>query len=137
MKRILFIVISIVVIFVPMAQAENAVDSEACVSGEMLLIHMNPPELMVGNFELKGIVLSNNNSEVLNNVSEQCVGLYKMVGGESKQSGYCKYLYPNKDINIIEWEGGSKGGTWKFILGTGKWKGRRWGRLNYSKEYNQ
>ena len=43
------------------------------------------------------------------------------------QRGFCKYLYPNGDINIIEWDGKANGGNWKFLLGTGKWEGIKGG----------
>jgi len=122
MKRLMIMVISIVFIFVPMAQAENPVDSTACATNTLTVLHMDKEIFSMG-FELKGIVLSNNNSKMFNNVSERCVGLFNKFGDDITQSGYCKYLYPNKDIQIMEWEGKTDGGEWKVIYGTGKWKG--------------
>ena len=56
-----------------------------------------------------------------------CVGLFSRMGKEITQRGFCKYLYPNEDINIIEWNGGAGGGEWKFLSGTGKWEGIKGG----------
>lgn len=122
MKRIFFIVISIVLICVPMAQAESPVDSTACVSGDMTSLYTSDEAGMMS-FEIKGIVLSNNESEILNNVSERCVGVFIRLGKEVSQNGYCTYVYPNKDIQLLEWKGVSGSGEWKFVYGTGKWKG--------------
>jgi hypothetical protein len=122
MKRSIIMVISIIFIFVPMAQAENPVDSTAYVSGDMAMVHADA-EVMVMSYELKGLVLSNNNSEILNNASERCVGVFKRIGSEIVQNGYCKYLYPNKDYMILGFNGGADGGKWEILFGTGKWKG--------------
>ena len=122
MKRYLLIVISIVFIFVPIAQAENLIDSHVCVSGDIIMLHADAKG-MIMSFDSKGIMLSNNNSEILNNVSERCVGIFKQMGEELIVNGYCKYLYPNKDISMLEFQSVSGAGDWKFILGTGKWEG--------------
>ncbi len=122
MKRYFLIIISIVFILVPMAQAENPVDATAYVSMDMAMVHADA-EAMVMSYDIKGLVLSNNGSEIFNNASERCVGLFKRVGAEIVQNGYCKYLYPNKDYTILEYNGSADDGNWSLIFGTGKWKG--------------
>ena len=126
MIRFFLIIFFAIFVFVPTAQAANSFESTGCVSGTMTIIQ-NSKELMVSSYELKGMARSNTNSEIFNNVSEMCVGIFKKTGGEITQSGYCKYMYLNGDINIIEFDGKSKGGNWKFLLGTGKWKGIKGG----------
>jgi hypothetical protein len=86
------------------------------------MVH-NSKELMVLGFEFKGIVRSNTNSEIFNNVSEMCVGLVCKMGDDITQRGYCKYMYPNGDITIMEWDGKADDGNWNLLLGTGKWEG--------------
>ena len=113
-------------IFIPAVQAGDSFESTACVSGTMTMLHSSE-ELMVAGLELKGPVRSNTNTEILNNVSEMCVGLFARMGKEITQSGYCKYLYPNGDINTLQWNGGADGGEWKFLSGTGKWEGIKGG----------
>lgn len=122
MKRILLIIISIAVIFVPMVQAESPVDATAYVSADMTMVHADA-EAMVMYYDFKGLVLSNNGSEIFNNASERCVGVLKRIGSEIVQNGYCKYLYPNKDYMILGFNGKADGGKWEILFGTGKWKG--------------
>jgi hypothetical protein len=40
-------------------------------------------------FELKATVLSNTNSEIFNNASEMCVGLFSRIGKEITQTLFC------------------------------------------------
>ena len=100
------------------------------------MVH-NSKELTIMGFELKGMLRSNTNSEILDNVSEICVRIFENKGDEITQSGYCKYMYPNGDINVVKWDGDSKGGDWKFLLGTGKWEnikgGGEWSMLQRAK----
>ena len=96
-------------------------ESMACRSATITNFQ-NSKELVIMNFELKGILQSKTNSEILNNVSEMCVATYKKVGDEITQRGFCKYMYPNGDINVVEWDGGANDGKWQFLLGTGKWE---------------
>jgi hypothetical protein len=99
----------------------QAFESMACRSATITNFQ-NSKELVIMNFELKGILQSKTNSEILNNVSEMCVGTFKKVGDEITQRGFCKYMYPNGDINVVEWDGGANDGKWQFLLGTGKWE---------------
>jgi len=126
MIRSFLITLFAIFLFVPTIHAANPFESTACVSGTMNIIQ-NSKEIMASSLELKGIVRSNTNSEILNNVSEMCVGLFSRMGDEITQRGFCKYLYPNEDINIIEWSGGASGGEWKFLSGTGKLEGIKGG----------
>jgi hypothetical protein len=126
MIRSFLITLFAIFVLIPTVQAADPFESTVCVSGTMTMLH-NSKELMAFSFELKGMVLSNTNSEIFNNASEMCVGLWSRMGDEITQRGFCKYLYPNGDINIIEWNGGANGGEWKFLSGTGKWEGIKGG----------
>ena len=121
MIRSFLIAIFVIFLFVPTVQAGDAFESTACYSGTMTMVH-NSKELTVMSFECKGIVRSNTNSEIFNNVSEMVVGLMCKMGDEITQRGFAKYLYPNGDIIVMEWDGKANDGKWKFLLGTGKWK---------------
>ena len=122
-----FLIVSLAIfVFISTVQASDPFESTACVSGTMTMLH-NSEALMISGFELKGPVRSNTNAEILNNVSEMCVGLFTRMREEITQSGYCKYLYPNGDINTLEWNGDGNGGEWKFLSGTGKWEGIKGG----------
>jgi len=122
MIRSFLIVFLAIFVFTPTVQAADSFESTACVSGTNTMFH-NSKELMVVSFECKGIVRSNTNSEIFNNVSEMVVGLFIKMGDELTQRGFAKYLYPNGDIIIMEFDGKANGGKWKLLLGTGKWEG--------------
>lgn len=122
MIRSFLITLFVIFLFIPTVQAADSFESTACVSGTMTMLH-NSKELMVCSLECKGIVRSNTNSEIFNNVSEMVMGLYMKMGDERTQRGFAKYLYPNGDIIIMEWDGKANGGKWKLLLGTGKWEG--------------
>jgi len=136
MIRFLLTTFLAIIVFIPTAQAADPFESTACRSGTSTMVHISK-ELMIMGFELKGMLRSNTNTEILNNVSEMCVGIFKNAGDETTQSGYCKYMYPNGDINIVKWDGDSEGGDWKFLLGTGKWEnikgGGTWSMLQRAK----
>jgi hypothetical protein len=126
MIRSILLALIAIFVFIPTIQAEESFESTACVSGTMNIVHTSK-ELMISSFDLKGIVRSDSNSEMFNNVSEWCVGLFSKVGDKITQRGFCQYMYPDGDINIIEWDGGANGGNLKFLLGTGKWEGLKGG----------
>jgi hypothetical protein len=122
MIRSILLALFVIFMFIPTIQASEPFESTSCVSGSMNIIHANK-ELMASSFDIKGMLRSDSNSEIFNDVSEWCVGLFSRVGDEITQRGFCKYIYLNGDINIIEWDGKANGGNFKFLMGTGKWKG--------------
>ena len=126
MNRSFIIALLAVFMFIPTIQAAEPYESTACKSGTMTIIHSSA-ELTVMSFELKGIIRGNTDSEILNNASEWCVGILRQMGNELTQNGYCKHLYPNGDIHIVEFGGNLSGGEWEFLLGTGKWEGIKGG----------
>ena len=136
MIRSVLIAFLAIFVFIPTVQAADSFESTACRSGTATMVH-NSKELMIVGFELKGMLRSNTNTEILNNVSEICVGTLEQTGDQMTQSGYCKYMYANGDINVVKWDGNSKGGEWKFLLGTGKWEnikgGGTWSILQRAK----
>jgi len=119
MKRLIFTAVITIFFFTSVAQAAESFEATACRSGTATMVQASK-ELMVLSFVLKGMLQSN--SEMLHHVSEVCTGTIKRMGEETTQMGYCKYLYPNGDINVVEYDGVRNGGNWKYLLGTGKWE---------------
>lgn len=119
MIRSLFIALLTLLLFSPAIQAADPFEATACRSGTMTVVQ-GSKELMILGVELTGILRSN--TEMLNNTSEICVGIFKKMGDEVSQMGYCKYLYPDGDTNVVEWDGSRNEGKWKYLLGTGKWQ---------------
>ena len=73
--------------------------------------------------EGKGIILDNMESKFFDNSTVHAVGLIKIDKGKLTGSFFGKYLDPSGDFYVIE---SSQVGTeldWKFIYGTGKFKG--------------
>jgi len=134
MMRSVFAAVCTIFLFAGVAQAAESFEATACRSGTMTLVQ-GGKELLILGFELKGILQSKN--KMINNASEICVGTMKRMGDETTQMGYCKYMSPNGDINVLEWEGDRIGGKWKFLFGTGKWeniKGKgTWGNVQRAK----
>ena len=134
MIRTILVLLISVVIFAPSIYAAEPFVATACRSGTWTAVESNKA-LMVLGVELKGILRSN--TEMLNNTSEICVGVYKRTGDDVTQNGYCKYLYPNGDINVVEWDGSRNEGKWTYLKGTGKWEnikgGGTWKNLQRAK----
>ena len=122
MIRSFLIIFFAIFVFIPTVHAADSFESTTCYSGTDTMFH-NSKELVVVSFECKGIVRSDTNSEIFNNVSEMVLGLFIKMGDEITQRGFAKYLYPNGDIIIMEWDGKANDGKWKLPLGTGKWEG--------------
>ncbi len=134
MIRSLFILFFTILLIAPEIQAAEPFEATACRSGTMTVVQ-GSKELMILGLELKGIL--SGTTEMFNNTSEICVGTFKKTGDEVTQMGYCKYLYPNGDINVVEWDGSRNEGKWKYLLGTGKWEnikgGGTWKNLQRAK----
>ena len=134
MIRSIFVLLISIVIFAPSIQAAEPFAATACRSGTMTVVE-GSKALMILGVELKGILRSN--TEMFNNTSEICVGVYKGTGDDVTQNGYCKYLYPNGDINVVEWDGSRNEGKWTYLMGTGKWDnikgGGTWKNLQRAK----
>jgi hypothetical protein len=128
MIRSLLLFCSVIVVLIPSVQAADEFEATSCRSGTYKVIFKNE-DVRISTFEVTGIVKNNTNSEILNNVSEMSTGVNYRNGEKTKMNGYAKYLYGNGDFNIMEWEndGSRSSGTWRFILGTGKWNGLKGG----------
>jgi len=87
-------------------------------------------ELVIYGYDLKGVSRSNDQSTAFDNWSLQIVGTAKIESGKYSSRYYGKYMSPEGDIVIGEGGRDSNEGTWKFISGTGKWKGIAGGGTN-------
>jgi hypothetical protein len=104
------------------AQAEQPIDCMTCGNTTMTTI-VESEDLTIIGFESKGINLDNTEGKIFDNMTSHSVGLVKIEKGKSSANFYTKYLDPNGDVFVVE---GSQVGMerdWKFIYGTGKFKG--------------
>lgn len=113
------------VTFLPVANAEEKpVNLISCRSGTVTILS-GTKELTVYSYEIKGIDRGSNGDKTFENFTHRCMGVTRIKGGDQWTTGYCKYMDPDGDFFILEYAGpgGAKGVDWKYIQGTGKWKG--------------
>jgi hypothetical protein len=110
------------ILFIVTAQAEQPIDCLFCQNMTMTTI-VESGDLIIMGLEGKGIVLDNTESKFFDNSTGHAVGLIKIDKGKFTGSLFTKYLDPSGDFYVVE---SSQVGTeidWKFIYGTGKFKG--------------
>jgi len=109
-------------LFIIAAQAEERFDCVLCNNMTMTTI-VESGDLIIMSFESKGIVLDNSEGKFFDNDTVHGVGLMKIDKGKLTGSFINKHLSPSGDFYVLE---GSMVGSevdWKFIYGTGKFKG--------------
>jgi hypothetical protein len=110
------------ILFIVTAQAQQPIDCLLCSDTKITTI-VETGDLNIMAYESRGIVLDNTESKFFDNSTVHLVGLIKIDKGKTTRSFVGKYLDPSGDFYVIE---SSQVGTelaWKFIYGTGKFKG--------------
>jgi polyferredoxin len=110
------------ILFIVSAQAEQPIDCLLCANMTMTTV-VESGDLIIMGYETKGIVLDNTESKFWASDTVHGVGLLKIDKGKVTGSFINKHMDPNGDFYVLE---GSTVGTeydWKFIYGTGKFKG--------------
>ena len=110
------------ILFIVTAQAEQPIDCLYCATMTMTTI-VEGGDLTIMGSEGKGIILDNMESKFWDNVTVHAVGLIKIEKGKLTGSYFGKYLDPNGDFYVVESSQVGTEGEWKFIYGTGKFKG--------------
>jgi hypothetical protein len=107
---------------------EKPMSLTSCRSGTVDMLSASK-ELAVYRYELKGIDQDRNEDKTFENFTHRCMGVSRVQGDVNSTSGYCKYMDPDGDFWIVEFNGesGGKKLPWTFIQGTGKWKGIKGG----------
>ncbi len=111
------------------AHAEESYNMISCWSGDVTLLSASE-DLVVYSFDMKGVSRSIDESKAFHNWSFQIIGSTKIVSGKYSSQYYGKYLSPEGDVVIGEGDRNGEEGTWKFISGTGKYKGITGGGTN-------
>ena len=136
MIRFIILVFLAVIMFLPMALAENF-EYTACYSGTYTLFH-NVKELPpVLSYAENSIATSDDKR--FNNMTFHCEGVQLGLGNKREVYGYCTSKDIDGNVTIVEigpYSGSETQG--KFIEGTGKWKGVtgsfEWGTVVRSKQ---
>jgi hypothetical protein len=116
------IFLTLVVLFIPAAEAQQPFDTTYCASSTMTTISASEGLIAIS-LDGKGIVRSNHENKVFDNMTFHGIAVVKVVGGKPIGYGICKYMDPDGDI--VVWDEIIDGPvtTLKAIQGTGKWKG--------------
>jgi hypothetical protein len=112
------------------AQAEQSIDMMSCGSGTTIPVVANE-EITILSLEHKGINIDNLEKKLFDNMTYHTVGLITITNGKTVATMYSKYLEPNGDFFVVEILQSGMERDWKFIYGTGKWKGVSGGGKGY------
>lgn len=116
------IVILGLAMFIPVAQAQQPMDMMSCGDATVTTI-VAGQELTIMGFEGKGINLDNLASKAFDNMTYHSVGVFKVEGGKLTGTFYSKYMDPSGDFLVVEISQVGMERDWKYLYGTGKWKG--------------
>ena len=118
------------VMFIPVAQAEQPIDITYCLSMTTTMVS-ETPELSIGSFDFKGIARSNLENKTFDNLTFHGIGVARDLADKRRHRyGYIKFMAPDGDILITENLRTLQAGPdsdWNFLQGTGKWKGIKGG----------
>jgi hypothetical protein len=114
-------IVFVLVIHIPVAQAETPYDLTNCYYGTLTALYKSK-ELTISTLECRGIARSNHENKVFDNCSFHSVQILQIVNGKLKRSGHTKFMDPDGDYFFVEVSGG-KTATVRLLYGTGKWKG--------------
>jgi hypothetical protein len=109
-------------IFISFAQAQQPIDMMSCGDGTYTTI-VSSQELTIMGYEAKGINLDNLPSKAFDNMTFHGVGVLKIEKGKMSGTLYYKYMDPTGDFVFVEVLQVAMERDWKYLYGTGKWKG--------------
>jgi len=113
-------------IFIPVAQAETPFDITSCLTGPATVLSSSK-ELIILGVEFKGIIMSNHENKVFDDFISHFVGISRIMAGQVDGRGYTKLTDLDGDFVFTETTAlgpvGKPTWKWKFLYGTGKWKG--------------
>lgn len=107
---------------VTITQAQQPTDTMSCGAGTVTTIAVSP-ELTVMVIESKGIQIDNLTSKFFDNMTYNSVGLFKIENGKFTGTTYMKYMDPSGDYVIAESTAIGMDYNWKYLYGSGKYKG--------------
>jgi len=110
--------------FIPVARAEQPFELTDCWSAKVTMLSKSK-ELTVLSSDVLGMTISEN--KLFNNLTSNCLCLRCYIAGKQKSTCYSKFMDADGDFFITEAiRTGTEVGpesTWKFLQGTGKFKG--------------
>ena len=113
------------VLLVPAAHAQQSVDITYCFSLATTAVS-DSDEMRITSFDFKGIARSNTDNTLLDNLTFHGVGVGRIESGKTHNFGYIKFMDADGDWMVTEnlrTLEDQEAGNWRFLHGTGKWKG--------------
>jgi hypothetical protein len=108
--------------FIPEVPGQQPMDMISCGDAKSTTI-VSGQELTIMGIEARGINIDNLASKAFDNMTYHTVGVFKVEAGKMTGTLYSKYLDPSGDFLVVEISQGGMERDWKYLYGTGKWKG--------------
>src|SRR4030042_2616781 len=115
-------VIWVLITFIPEVRGQQPMDMISCGDAKTTAI-VSGQELTIMGYEAKGINIDNLASKNFDNMTFHSVGVSKGESGKMTGTLYAKYMDPGGDFLVVEISQVGMERAWKFLYGTGKWKG--------------
>jgi len=121
---VIFAIIGFVTLFsfTITAKAQQPVDMVSCGDNKFTTI-LASEELTIMGIESKGINMDNHPSKLADSMTFHGVGVLKIEKGKMSGMLYYKYMDPDGDYVTVEVSQVGMEREWKYLQGTGKWKG--------------
>jgi len=122
-----FAILLALLIFNPVAQAEQPFDITDHFYATVTPLSIGP-ELTIFQSDVKGIVRDNLGNKTFDNLTSHCLRIARISAGKLTGITFSKFTDADADFFITESTSdavpaAAVEGTWKFLFGTGKWKG--------------
>ena len=104
------------------AKAQQPIDMVSCASNQVTTI-VSSEELTIMAVEGKGINMDNLPSKIYDSMTFHGGGVLKIEKGKISGTLYYKYMDPSGDFLVVEVSQVGMEREWKYLQGTGKWKG--------------
>jgi len=116
------VALTFLIVAVPATSAGQPVDFTACLTSTFEFIS-SADGVNAFRVENRGITMSNHENMVLHNAVYQFVGVGYGPAGAPLGFGYAKLTDPDGNVAILELSGPPADLSFKFLQGTGPWKG--------------
>ncbi|MBI4768048.1 MAG: hypothetical protein HY787_26215 [Deltaproteobacteria bacterium] len=117
-----FIISLAFVILISKVEAQQTIDMMSCGDRTVTPVVVSN-ELTIRGVEKSGINIDNHTNKAFNNMTFHFVGLSKNASKQMTGTFYSKYMDPSGDLFVVEISQIGMEVDWKFLYGTGKWKG--------------
>jgi len=122
--------LGLIVSVAPLDAKEYEYSISFCSSGTVTVVS-STNELTVLGFDVKGITWSTHpTNKAFDKSTYHCVGITRTGRADMAYQGYCKYMEPDGDFVVGEGQATGPEGRWRFLEGTGKYKGIQGGGPN-------